>query len=345
MLGEITMLQLYNVALTAGKAHRDHKHHHAHQYDHNGNQITTPAPTTTSPRATLPTHPLLTSGQINPSVMLNFAGAQPGQPPQPQVVPGQNFNAQYVNGQFSNSFVTQQLAGGRGPQQFQGQQQPQQQQLQFLGGGQQFLGTPNSQQFLGTPNGAQTFANQPPLNGFGSNSPLINSGLVHPSLVNPANVQFVNTQLETHQLFKRHHDKDVVQSEGVVSVKPKFGDKIVRKRQTAASTNENIGKQKKRELFLSDGTLLDSGLLSNSFDQSIIDGLATIGQNQPIIQQQRKEEEREPAEAEVKAVMNICTGCDEEPFGKALVFGWRTVPKKLYSGAFYTPAVPQCKVF
>lgn len=41
---EITMLQIYKVALSAGKAHRDHKHHHVHHFDHDGLATTTPAP-------------------------------------------------------------------------------------------------------------------------------------------------------------------------------------------------------------------------------------------------------------------------------------------------------------
>jgi hypothetical protein len=43
---EVTLLQLYSVALSAGKAHRDHKHHHVHKFDHNGeiSTTTTPAP-------------------------------------------------------------------------------------------------------------------------------------------------------------------------------------------------------------------------------------------------------------------------------------------------------------
>lgn len=40
------MVQLYKVALSAGKAHRDHKHHHVHHFDHNGPiEPTTQAPT------------------------------------------------------------------------------------------------------------------------------------------------------------------------------------------------------------------------------------------------------------------------------------------------------------
>ncbi|RZC33942.1 uncharacterized protein BDFB_004173 [Asbolus verrucosus] len=319
MLGEITMVQLYSVALTAGKAHRDHKHHHAHQYDHNGNQITTPPPQTPRPRTPLPAHPLLTGGQINPMLRLNFAGGQPGQQ-QPQIIPGQSYNAQFLNGQFVGGLVTQQLSQGRGPQQFQPQQlqfltsapQPQPQQLQFLGSG-------SSQR---------------------APTPLVGSGLVHPSLVNPANVQIIDTQLDAHQLFKRQNGEEKEESE------LKFGDKIVKKTKRQSEDHKAENKHKKRELYLSGGTIIEDGYPGSSgIDQSFLDGLAGIGENKPILQEQKQNDEREPAEAEVKAVMNVCSGCDEEPFEKALVFGWRTVPKKLYSGAFYTPAVPQCKAF
>lgn len=165
---------------------------------------------------------------------------------------------------------------------------------------------------------------------------LINSGLVHPSLVNPANVQFIdNTQaeLETHQLFKRGSSEDTSAT---------FGQKL------KTPKPETEGKQKKRELLLAGGHLFDDSLIGGgaTFDKSLLDGLAAIGQNEPVLQKQKQsEDEREPAEAEVKAVMNVCGGCDEEPFAKALVLAWRTVPKKLYSGAFYAPAAPQCKAF
>lgn len=66
------MVQLYNVALTAGKAHKDHKHHHAHHYEHdtsNNTPRTTGAPVTGPP---LPSHPFLTGGQINTQVKSRF---------------------------------------------------------------------------------------------------------------------------------------------------------------------------------------------------------------------------------------------------------------------------------
>lgn len=41
---EVTMVQLYKVALSAGKAHRDHKHHHVHHFNHEGPVTSTAAP-------------------------------------------------------------------------------------------------------------------------------------------------------------------------------------------------------------------------------------------------------------------------------------------------------------
>lgn len=63
------MLQLYGVALSAGKAHKDHKHHHAHHYEHDTTNNTprpVPRPPVTQPP--LPQNPYLTGGQINPQV-------------------------------------------------------------------------------------------------------------------------------------------------------------------------------------------------------------------------------------------------------------------------------------
>lgn len=46
MLGEITQLQMYSVALTAGKAYRDHKHHHG---NYNSDPAQPARSTTTTP--------------------------------------------------------------------------------------------------------------------------------------------------------------------------------------------------------------------------------------------------------------------------------------------------------
>lgn len=313
MLGEIIMLQLYKVALTAGKAHKDHKHHHAHQFDHEGRMITTPAPTTPRNRPSLPQHPLLTAGQINPSVRLNFAGGQPGQQPpqQPQLVPGQNYAAQYLNGQFVGNLVTEQLSKT--------------QTQQNVGPQQLFVPNPQPQNFLfpenrPSPRGETSISSQ-----FLSlaDVPVVNRGFNH--------LQYADnyhSQLETHNLFKRNEES---------SVQPKNNNK----RQAEAEKS----RPGKRQAFLSGDSFISEPTGNSAFQQSLLYGLAGIGENEAISQKQKESDEREPAEAEVTAVFNVCNGCDEEPFDKALVFGWRTVPKKLYSGAYYTPAIPECKVF
>lgn len=393
MLGEITMVQLYKVALTAGKAHKDHKHHHAHKYDHNGTPITTtPQPSPIQRPATV-NHPLLIGGQLNPEAALNIA--QQNLQPTPQIIQGQNYNAQLLNGQFIGNLVSQQLSqnqanqGGsqpliyRIPQQLTSSQSPVQPQTQLISSQMlQLLPSsvsssqlnpriPSSQfsssQFSSPQNDLSSFSQQSiSIRG----SPLINSGLVHPSLVNPANVQYVdNTQLDQRFLSKRNNkesspglEEDKVENEekefGKKLQKVKrevaetdgsekeFGQRLQKAKRNVQSENKDVeSKHSKRELFLTGNGYVDGALVSSAFDQNLLDGLAGIGQNEPVLSKQKQSDEREPAEAEVKAVMNVCSGCDEEPFSKALVFGWRTVTKKLYSGAYYMPAVTECRVF
>lgn len=302
------MVQLYSVALTAGKAHKDHKHHHVHHFDHNGQAITTPAPPTPAPRVNQPTHPLLTAGQINPNLGLNLAN-QPQQP-QPLMVPGQlpngqQYNAQLLNGQFAGNLVTQQLLGTGA------QAQPQQPRGNFIPSPQIQNSFP--QQI------AQSYIRSSQIGQEIQTSHALPNGLIHSSLVNPANVQFIDSSIADHQLYKRNN---------------KEGTKTIAKRQTVEAD--------RRALVLAGDTIIDDGL---GYDQDILAGLAGFDNNQPVLQQQKQSDEREPAEAEVMAVMKVCGGCDEEPFAKALIFGWRTVAKKLYSGAIYAPANPQCRVF
>lgn len=333
MLGEVTMVQFYSVALTAGKAHKDHKHHHVHHYDHNGQAITTPAPPTPAPRTNQPTHPLLTAGQINPNLRINLAN-----PPQPVMVPvqltnGQAYNAQLLNGQFVGNLVSQQLLGSsaQASQLLGGSAQASQllggsaQASQLLGASAQSAQQPRANfgqsvlqiQGYSQDLAPQTFLKSSQISDTLQTQSALPNGLVHSSLVNPANVQFIDSTVADHQLFKRNN---------------KEGTKTVAKRQVEAD---------RRALVLAGDTFIDDGL---SYDQDYLAGLATYVGNQPVIKQQQSDE-REPAEAEVMAVMKICGGCDDEPFSKALVFGWRTVAKKLYSGAIYAPAIPQCKVF
>jgi len=306
MLGEITMLQLYTVALTAGKAHRDHKHHHAHKYDHNGAEITTTTRAPVTTRVPQAQHPLLTGGQLNPGVALNIAAQQPIQVP----IQGQPFTTQYVNGQLASPQVSLQLAGNQAQQ-----PQPQNQfqlQIQELSQLSQLANQPQLQQLSqnaqtipsssssGLPPGVTSYSQQSIIFG---DKPLLNTGLIH------STSSLSSSQLESHNLFKRDAKK--------------------------SKDNDAKAKAKPAKRQIIDAF---------DFDQDLT-GLAGITDNGVVLEEQKKMEEREPAEAEVTAVMNICSGCDPEPFAKALLLGWRDVHKKLYSGAAYVQANTQCRVF
>lgn len=107
-------------------------------------------------------------------------------------------------------------------------------------------------------------------------------------------------------------------------------------------------KKKKRELLqLGDGSILDDGYsIPQGLDNDYYAGLTSYGLELAKETEDEEEENvREPAEAEVRQVMDVCDGCVDEPFEKALVMSWRSVPKKLYSGALFLPAVQACKAF
>lgn len=94
---------------------------------------------------------------------------------------------------------------------------------------------------------------------------------------------------------------------------------------------------------LGDGLIVDDAYLSQGLDDEYFSGLANFGLQLP--KYENKDDEREPAEAEVRMIMDVCDGCADEPFTKALIMAWRSVPKKLYSGALHLPAAQACKAF
>ncbi|XP_017109665.2 uncharacterized protein b6 [Drosophila bipectinata] len=117
---EMTLVQVYRVALSAGKAHRDHKHHHVHHFDHEGQEVpsTTRAPPTIN--RPQPMHTLLASGQIPTRVRINLANPPPANSasPAPPAAPGSDpqaitINTNFVNGQINagSRLVAQQLLG------------------------------------------------------------------------------------------------------------------------------------------------------------------------------------------------------------------------------------------
>ncbi|XP_048004482.1 uncharacterized protein LOC125240574 [Leguminivora glycinivorella] len=329
LMGEVTMLQLYHVALTAGKAHKDHKHHHAHHFKHDGTPVeasteavTEPPPPEATP---LGNGNFLIGGQLQRAPDLNIAGPQPQQQMIPVQLPnGLQLQQGYINGQLSNRIVSEQLLNSvhQIPSAL-----PSSNPLPQIS----LLDIPVSSSI----GHGQRFSVRQPL-GPSKSSTVMLSG----SLLNPANVQYID-ETSSHNLYKR--------------------DDSNKKRDKRDNPEKELGqyttgkKDKRGLVALSDGSIVDDALLSPNiaadeddamFQQSLLSGLAGVVGNLPVQNVQKETvDEREPAEAEVKAVMQVCSGCTAEPFKKALVLSWRSTPKKLHSGAHYYKGLPICRAF
>ncbi|CAH0746323.1 unnamed protein product [Diatraea saccharalis] len=307
------MLQIYQVALTAGKAHKDHKHHHAHHFKHDGTPVdssTEPITEPPPPEATpLGNGNFLIGGQLQRPQNLNLAAAQ-------QMIPiqlpnGLQIQQEYINGQLGNRIVSEQLVNSV---------QPSPNRLQIP----QLVSVPSPIR--------QGPAYQTRPIGPSKGTTVVLTG----SLLNPANVQYIDDTVP-HNVFRRDSNKRD-------------------KRDNPEKELKTSKKDKRGLVALSDGSIVDEALLSTDlvgekdddvlFEESLLNGLAGVVGNVPIQNLQKMTvDEREPAEAEVKAVMQVCSGCAQEPFKKALVLSWRSTPKKLFSGAHYYKGLPICKAF
>ncbi|XP_055631597.1 uncharacterized protein LOC129771694 [Toxorhynchites rutilus septentrionalis] len=125
---------------------------------------------------------------------------------------------------------------------------------------------------------------------------------------------------------RRHTSYIDLNSPANVRIIETTGPKAVIKREV------NPEKLKKRGLvLLGDGTIIDNETDKNS--EYIFDGLAEFGQpefkhklgKETDIEGEIREHDKEPAEGEVAAVMNLCTKCDNEPFVGAIVFAWKNI--------------------
>ncbi|KAG6455993.1 uncharacterized protein LOC115447263 [Manduca sexta] len=314
-VGEITMLQLYHVALTAGKAHKDHKHHHVHHFKHDGTPIESSTESVTEPpppQATpLGNGNFLIGGQLQRAPNLNLAGAQQMIPV--QLPNGLQLQQEYVNGQLGNRIVSEQL-------------------LNTVQISDHVSGPPIPRLPLLPVATSQSYSQSSPL-GPSKGTTVLLSG----SLLNPANVQYIDDT--NHNIYRRDSKRDKRDNP---------------EKELALETAS--GKKEKRGLVeLSDGSIVDEALLSPTllgkdedalFQESLLNGLAGVVGNLPVQNLQKETvDEREPAEAEVKAVMQVCNGCASEPFKKALVLSWRSTSKKLYSGAHYYKGLPICRAF
>lgn len=186
------MLQLYHVALTAGKAHKDHKHHHAHHFKHDGSPLETSTEAVTEPPPPVAT-PLgngnfLIGGQLQRPQNLNIAGAQQQQQMIPVQLPnGLQLQQGYINGQLGNRIVSEQL----------------------LNSVHQIPGTQTSNRIpqisiaeLPASSPSHSFPVRQPVGPTKVYSTVSLSG----SLLNPANVQYID-DTSSHNLFKRDSKK------------------------------------------------------------------------------------------------------------------------------------------
>lgn len=282
---EVTFVQLYKIALSAGKAHRDHKHHHVHHFDHNGPiTATTTPPPPPSQRPQL-VNPLLANGQFPTRVRINLAGAQ-STPAPPVALPVQGLPSQLVGGvvpQPNQATITTQFVNG-----------------------QYHTGSRIISEQLLTGN-------------------LLQQNNIHPSqssqfsfpsigLAPQSNIQFIDTLTPSkHFLFKREKktkkrqtdNKDVATAD----------DKKVEKRGLIQLGDGSIIDDSllgNSEPYAFDG-------LAQFGDPQFKAHLSKMMN----LEDQIKEHDREPAEGEVQAVMAICSACDIEPFEGALVLAWK----------------------
>jgi len=327
-LGEVTQLYLYKAALAAGKAHRDHKHHHGNHED-----ITTPEPPLVSTGPPLPSHPLLIAGQLIPRLNVN---AQLGSTL--RVPNGGNpllVTSLLQQATGSTSSIT---LPGASP--FSIQHEPTVT-ASFLGGS----------SLLGPQQDSGSILNiQHPLfkreDGNSASPAVQNSTATRTKRSPSSNRKKLHPKKYTQGMESQQFKSRVRESNG--------GSQI------GATGKHTEHKIVKRAINFSDDDDYENGHYLTSQGPSLIGSTAVGllgGDINPISGPQHQDDDddgtsgreedypREPAEGEVRQVMNICSGCDPEPFKKAEIISWRNTPKKLYAGALYSLANPECQRF
>lgn len=276
------MLQLYHVALTAGKAHKDHKHHHAHHFKHDGTPIESATEAVTEPPPPVPT-PIgngnfLIGGQIMKAPMLNLAGAQQQQMIPVQLPNGLQLQQEYINGQLGSRVVSEQLLNSV-------HQSPREQIPPIS-----LVSLPVS---VPQPSSLGSFLSRPSL-GPSKNSRVVLSS----SLLNPANVQYIDDS-DGHNLFKRNSQKRDKRDNPEKELRSTSG--TFNKFYIILSTCEYVkslqkfiilGKKDKRGLvMLTDGSVVDEALLTpdltddedeSMYQQALLSGLAGSVGNVPV---------------------------------------------------------------
>lgn len=304
--GEITLVQLYKAALTAGKAYTNHKHHHAHHFHHEDKageddyEIDNPSPPQ-SPQSLVPQFQFLSRGQLVPMLPVNELAV---------------LNRDPSIGLFSraNSLHLQRL---------------------FKRDQSKLTAEPNMRTKK-SDEGARVKEE-------GNEEDPHLEDIMKMTSHESKKVKRDTTQNETLP------SKTI--TEGDVLGESDNKDSNMKKRQMPEDEEEGEDKnQKKRtlfneqyqfglvpgddlsELFPGNGYILGGGGVKFDTGES--------GGPKPT-----ESVQMEPAEWEVRSIMEVCSGCSEDPFRKANIISWRESPKKLFGGALYVPAIPECQRF
>lgn len=152
----------------------------------------------------------------------------------------------------------------------------------------------------------------------------------------PSGIQFADQSQSNgqHVLFKRN-------SKGQAG-------KLLQKREASPAAAASRRHEKRALVQLQDGSVYDDGALG-TYD---FDGLAQYGApafqaqltKQMDIEDEIKMHDREPAEGEVQAVLEMCSVCAPEPFQGAIIFAWKDV-KGLTKGALRGKTLGSCGHF
>lgn len=331
-LGEVTQLYMYKAALAAGKAHRDHKHHHGNQDD-----ITTPEPLPVSTGPPLPSHPLLIAGQLIPRLNVNAQlGSSLRLPNPPPPHPG--------NPLLASSLLQQAAAGSTssitlpGVSPFSIQHAPAV--TGSLLGGSSLLGPQkDSGPILDIQH--SLFKRE---DGHDTVTAVQNSTATRTKRSLSSNKKKLHPKKYLQGMESRKFKSRLRELNGSLAIKAeeKQADhKLVKRAINFNNDDDNGHYLASQGSSLIGGTAI--GLLGGDFNP--ISGPQQQEDNPSGTSSTEDDYPREPAEGEVRQVMNICSGCDPEPFKKAEIISWRNTPKKLYAGALYSLANPECKRF
>ncbi|XP_046669099.1 uncharacterized protein LOC124359951 isoform X1 [Homalodisca vitripennis] len=313
LLGEVTLVQLYKAALTAGKAYTNHKHHHVHHFHHEDkpgeDDYAISSPSTPAPPPTLrgTDFPFLSNGQLIPMLPIPELSAFRGQ------------SDPTVTGLFT----------------------PYTGQVDLLLPGMQRL-FKRDQTKLASTLGKRIKKSE-------------ESSIAEDQMGDILKVETRESRKVKRETTKVDERKvKPINEDDILKETDDKKDVEVKKRQTMEEDGSNEDKHHKKRtlfddqfqfglipgddlsgLFPGDGYILGGGGIK-------FDGEET---NSADPEPTQGGVQMEPAEWEVRSIMAVCSGCSEDPFRKASLISWRETSKKLYAGAMYVPAIPECQRF